>query len=62
MNNGKSLNEDNKDQTPHFDFKEVNNQLLFHKFIMIIISRILLPLMWMKTEKHHSMKSDVRGM
>ena len=35
MNNGKSLNEDNKDQTPHFDFKEVNNQLLFHKFIMI---------------------------
>ena len=35
MNNGKNLNEDIKDQTPHFEFNEVNNQLLFHKFIMI---------------------------
>ena len=27
MNNGKNLNEDIKDQTPHFEFNEVNNQL-----------------------------------
>ena len=35
MNNGKNLNEDIKDQTPHFEFDETNNQILFHKFIMI---------------------------
>ena len=35
MNDGKNLNGDIKDSTHHFDFNEVNNQLLFHKFIMI---------------------------
>ena len=35
MNDGKNLNGDIKDSTHHFEFNQVNNQLLFHKFIMI---------------------------